>query len=640
MAWRRRDEASTSSIGLMIAAATMSIAFTTANFLVEEPGGMDPRTPQLEASATTALEVIVQQSGRTHSGGEWVLDADEILRFGLSLDGQPNFLDYRKIKAMRNATLDAAVNDAPDYADVRAALGIDGQNFHLRTYPVIPGFDDPRWTKEPRGRFAYFAHYSGATGVAEMESWVNATATHVNVSVAVRNDGVRDSIFLADVGLGDLDAGDVRIEEQRHTRLLAPGEVQTLWVEFPRLSSWDDLFDGVRISLADAYGNSIVDPTWTATAPIEGGSATWGVTLHANQLYYVTGDQVQFTGDHYDGEGEHLNTDQSGRFVLVGPNGDEWVNTTSGVTLPKGNNKVWTYTCQNCTAVGNYTARLWTSSMSSNASDSVHVSAAEMFEEKTTIDPLAVREIQIVKELVAGFNDVQYDTAEAPEGDIFGDDSNGPNEIADELPRYSTLIVGSEVSQTALNAAATKYAIADWVQAGGNLIVLGTDQQQSNWLEPIYHAAQITANGGIGTPDPTHPVLSSPNKLNYQSYLDRGRAWRIDSDQPFTHVLTRTLPNGGSMHDTLAIAAPGTYNDGTVVLTSYMPGSLLTPQDDEEAKRFLHNLMSQSYNMLFLDYGPPVPDGVPVGSSQRLVAVPHPNVPGAVVEVRIVMYVW
>lgn len=94
------------------------------------------------------------------------------------------------------------------------------------------------------------------------------------------------------------------------------------------------------------------------------------------------------------------------------------------------------------------------------------------------------------------------------------------------------------------------------------------------------------------------------------------------------------------MIDTLALAAPGAYNDGTVVLTTYMPGSLTDPQDDMEAKRFLHNLFSQSYNMLFLDYGPPVPSDSPVGSAQRLVAVPHPNVPGAVVEVRIVMYTW
>ena len=85
---------------------------------------------------------------------------------------------------------------------------------------------------------------------------------------------------------------------------------------------------------------------------------------------------------------------------------------------------------------------------------------------------------------------------------------------------------------------------------------------------------------------------------------------------------------------------PGAVGDGTVVLTSYMPGSLMSPQDDVEAKRLLHNLMTQSYTMLFLDYGPEIPDGVPVGSAERLVAVPHPNVPGAVVEVRLVMYVF
>ena len=652
MAWRHAEDASTSAVGLIIAAATFGIAFTAANLMVESPGGFDRVSPQLDTRATNVLEIIVTQAGQTASGTPWLTtsagvlpDPDLVARFGLASD--PNVLDYRKIKSMRSGVTAQTSNDAPDYQDVRTGLGLSEGDFHLRTYPVIPSLDDPRWAKDPRGRLAYFAHYSGASAPGSFVAWTNVTDRILNVSVAVRNDATIPAIFVANVGLGDRLDNEVLVDEQRHTRLLAPQEVQTLWVEFPRLSSWSDDFDatrgGVRLDLTDSYGNTVVAPAWRQVAAPEGGAQTWGVTLHANQLYYQSGDTIKFTGDHFDGDGDHSNQDKLGRFVLVKPDGTEMVNTTTDVVLPKQNNQQWTYSCTTCTTVGAYTARLWArdgATLLSNASDVVHVAAGEMFDEKTTIDPLATKEIAILKGLVANFNGLRYDQDTNTAGDVFGDDQNGPNDIAALLGRYSTLVVGSEVSQTSLNSASTKHAIRDWVQAGGNLIVLGTEQQQSNWLEPIYHAAQITANGGIGTPDPTHPVLSSPNKMDYARYLDRGRAWDIESDAPFTHILTRAGGNAHSMRDTLAIAAPGAYNDGTVVLTSYMPGALTTPQDDTEAKRFLHNLLSQSYNMLFLDFGPPIPDKTPVGSAQRLVAVPHPNVPGAVVEVRIVMYAW
>lgn len=638
MLGRRHDEGSSATLGLIIGGAIFASAFVGAQVMVAQPGGIDRRPAALEVAAQHALEVVVGQAGTSGGGVAWTDNPDAIARFGLAREGEPNFLDYVKIKALRNGTMGIALNDAPDYPDVRLAMGITEGDFHLRTYPVLPGLDDPRWSKDPRGRFAYFAHYSGATSLGSMASWANASASALNVSLAIRNDGYQPAVYAANVGLGDPVANATFVTEQRHTRLLAPGEVQTVSVEFPRLQSWDDSFRGVKTDLSDAYGNVLVASSWISATPPEGGSAKIGVTLEASAMYYVSGEPVKFTGDHFDGGGAHLNADQSGRFVLVGPSGAEIVNTS--VTLPRNKNAVYTYTCLNCTAVGNYTGTLWRGDMGVKARDVVHVSAAKMFDEKKTIDPIAVSEIGIIRSLVENFNGARFDSAEAPDGDVFGDDTNGPNELSSVLSRYTMVIVGSEVSQTSLNSATTKYAIADWVQAGGTLIVLGTQKQQSNWLEPIYHAAQINANGGISTPDPTHPVLSSPNRLDYRRYLDRARAWDIDADQPFTHILTRSQPNGNSMQDTLTIAAPGAFNEGTVVLTSYMPGALVSPQDDQEARRFLHNLMSQSYNMLFLDYGPPIPDGVPVGSAQRLVAVPHPNVPGAVVEVRLVMYVF
>ena len=644
--WRRTDEASTSAVGLIIAAATFGIAFSAANLMVEKPSGVDHIGGRLDHTAATALDVIVSQPGRATNGGAWTVDADLLDRFGLAKSGEENFLDYVKIKSMRNASYHHTENNAPDYTDVRAALGIDDRDFHLRTYPVIPGIDDPRWSKNPHGRLAYFAHYGGPVRTATLTHTITTvvdTSPTLNVSLTIKNDASVPTIFVANVGLGD--GTTASVTEQRRTRLIPAGETDMVWVEFPRLKDWNNAFTRVKIDVADPYGNTVVAPAWYAAVPPENSaiSADWGVKVQASQLYYETGQKVAFTGENYDGNGLEPNDNKVGHFSLVGPTGTVIFNDT--VTLPKGKNKVFTYTCEPavCGTVGVYTATLWDASpittSTNKAQDKVYVAADKMFNEKVALDPLAEKEVALIKELVVNFNAIRFEDTAAPAGDIFGDDSNGPHELSSQLSRYTMLIIGSEVSQTALNSAATKYGIADWVQKGGNLIVLGTQSQQSNWLEPVYHAAQINANGGIGTPDPTHPVLSSPNRLDYMNYLDRGRAWDIENDAPFTHIISRG-PGGTSMIDTLAVAAPGAYNEGTVVLTSYMPGALTAPQDDREALRFLHNLMSQSYNMLFLDYGPPIPDKTPVGSAQRLVAVPHPNVPGAVVEVRIVMYAW
>lgn len=633
MAWRHCDSGSTSAIGLSISTVLFAIAFVAANLLVEAPAGKDRTSSTLDVLATTGLDVIVQQAGRASNSAAWVSTPDEILRFGLAEDGKPNFLDYRKIKAMRNGTMQHAGNNAPDYPDVQVALGIKSADFHLRTYPVIPGLEDPRWSKDQSGRLAYVGHFESGTGTGSMAKWANTSGSTLNVSVAIRNDGIEPHIFIANIGIGNLASDVVIANDDRHTTLLAPGEVQTVWANFPAMA-YSPALTGVKFELSDAFGHVLIDAHWVAATTPSGANVPWAPLLTAGALYYKSGESVKFIADHVEGDGTRIhNKDQAAIFVLVGPNGKEWINES--VSLPK--NKAYTHTCLNCTATGVYRATLWDDEVTRRATDIVYVTLVDLFDGSETLAPVAAREVNILKSLTTTFNGLKY-TSASTQGDVFSDSSH-IRDLDNVLSRYTTLVVGSEVKQNALNAGETKWAIANWVQDGGNLIVLGTMESQSHWLEPVYFAAQETANGGISAPDPTHPVLTSPNRMDYPSYLDNGRAWRIKNDQPFTHVLTRGQ-DAQKHDDTLAISEPGAYNDGTVVLTSYMAGALTSPQDDEEAKRFLHNLLSQSYTMLFLDYGPSIPHGTPIGSSQRLVAVPHPNVPNAVVEVRIVMYAW
>lgn len=631
--WRQPDSGSTAAIGLAVSSAILAGGIVLAQAWMSAPPPIDPRSSLYDADAGSALKVIIRETGRTAAGSGWATNADLMTRFGLALEGQPNFIDYQKVRALRNGSLVTnTANKAPDYLEVRAALGITEGDFHLRTYPVMPTIGDPSWTKEPSGRLGFVGHIGSLSGSATMTPYANTSGNYLNVSVAIRNDGTGSMVFISEIGVGNVASGAVIKTDQKHTRLLAPGEVQTIVASFPTMA-FSPAVTGVNLNLADGYGSVITAPYWIAATSPGGSSVSWTPLLTAGEKYYQSGDPVKFVADHFTGTGERMNSAQPARFVLTGPDGNVWVNTT--FDLPK--NKPYTYSCANCTVVGNYTATLWDSGVTRKSVDWVHVSALPMFIQAESLAAVSVKEISLLKELVKDFNGIQ-NTDAYPEGDVFTDASH-VRELDDFLSRYSTLIVGSEVRQNSLNSADVKWAIADWVLAGGNLIVLGTYDAQSNWLEPVYHAAQTNANGGISAPDPFHPILVSPERLSYDTYLDRGRAWDIKDDQPFTHVLTRGS-GGTSVQDTLAVANPGALGNGTVALTSYMPGSLTAPQDDVEAKRLLHNLLSQSYTMLFIDYGPQIPKGVPVGSAQHLIAVPHPNVPGAVVEAKIVMYVF
>jgi hypothetical protein len=640
---------SSSSIGMAIAAAVMVGAIVLATVMTNKPPGVDPAKALYEDMAANALDVIVHDPGRTSAGViNWAATPDVLTRFGLALPGQPNFIDYQKVESLRNGTLVAnATNNAPDYPEVKAAIGIpNGVDFHLRTYPVLPSLEDPRWTKDPHGRLAYFAHFSGASSPVNLTTTVTQSSATLNVSVTLTNVGSSPALYITSISLGNSTTNATLVDgDERNTDLLPPGASQTVWVNFDQQPKWPAGVNGIHVTVTDGYGNIAIDQTnaqvgdyWIAQGALPTGSANaYDVLDSATQPYFINGTPISFGLDAQDPFGNHVGG-ATARFVLVGPNGNEWKNYTFTWNSSK-KNTVWTDVCANCTLVGNYTGVLWDAGMSRRAQDVAYLAAAKMFTAKATIDPIAQTEVTLLTQLVSNFNPTTYDATLNPQGDVFPDDINGPSEIVPLLPRYNWLVVGSEVSQTALDASATKNGIANWVQTGGHLVVLGTYQSQSRWLEPIYHAAQNNANGGISAPDPTNPILTSPEVLSYDRYLDRGRAWQIDTSEPFTHVLTRGV-SGTSDEDTLAYANPGALGNGTVVLTSYIPGSLTQPQDNGEAEKLLHNLLAQGYTMLFLDYGPSIPDGVPVGSATRLVAVPYPDLPGAVVEVRIVMYVF
>lgn len=318
-----------------------------------------------------------------------------------------------------------------------------------------------------------------------------------------------------------------------------------------------------------------------------------------------------------------------------GPTGDARM-------LPWQNNRKWEPTCACADRTGLWRVKVTNPADTTREHNTYYwVSASDLF---TTppLDAVAALEVQYVYDLVSGF-----DTDVYPAGDVFLDTNQDVRDIAplidnnpptcnDPDATYDMVIVGSNAAHNAL--VKIKNEVGRFVDCGGTLIALGSSRSGTQWLQDVYNIAlRDGAGGGISSPDPTHPLLNVPEKLAWNSYSDTDYVWDISQNPGlFSHAA-----DGATADELmLGVSKQGSLN-GSVVLTGWTPGELTTPQDGMEAKRLLHNLMAQGYQMLFLDYGPEIPEGAPVGSSSRLAAVQYADITGSpYVEVKIVLYTW
>jgi hypothetical protein len=160
---------------------------------------------------------------------------------------------------------------------------------------------------------------------------------------------------------------------------------------------------------------------------------------------------------------------------------------------------------------------------------------------------------------------------------------------------------------------------------------MGSDDQSVTWLEPIFHAALETGSGGVYTPDQQHAALNVPNQLDYGSYTS-STSWSYNAGagESFTHVVTQ----GDA--DLLGIGNPGAFGLGKVILTSWRAFQLTSNQvstcpdssgdwSNCQALFLVQNLVTLSYRELYLDYGPVIPFGVPVGADIRIGSIYHPE---------------
>jgi hypothetical protein len=247
------------------------------------------------------------------------------------------------------------------------------------------------------------------------------------------------------------------------------------------------------------------------------------------------------------------------------------------------------------------------------------------------------------------------------------------------LPRYdvaNVLVVGSDVDQTAMTSGAAKFAVRDWVLGGGNLVVFGSDGQNVNWLEPLFHSAIRSSSGGISVPDASHPILHTPDELDNPAitYDSRGQAWDFNGQTAqaqqaeTTALFTNVIVQGGDAtlgDPLLADSKPGAIGNGTIILSSYLPYDLYGAQDTSagqasrqakagsdagsdcpgrtfgqcEGMKFMHNLLMSGYGDLYLDYGPPIPDLTDVQPSVHVGQIRSPDFTDPV-QLTLIVYVF
>ncbi len=226
------------------------------------------------------------------------------------------------------------------------------------------------------------------------------------------------------------------------------------------------------------------------------------------------------------------------------------------------------------------------------------------------------------------------------QGDVYPDDKTYLNTVLPgRLAGYDLLVVGSQVDQSSLTSNVVKDGIRDWVLAGGMLVVLGSDGQNFQWLQPLFDVGTSSVNGGAYAPDINHPVLTQPNELAWSEYDNFELGWDIKSQgagahyDDFQHII---IEDG---EDVLAISDEGAFGSGRIFLTTYRIGDIADELGLAEGTGFLQNMvLYQDRSHLYLEYGPTVPGDQAVSAAVRMSHLWDPDL--GQVPVRVEVLYW
>lgn len=657
---------------------------------------------RLRAQAQNLLDLMLQSPGYSAGGADWVtpdvLDGreDGLIRLGLREAGG-NSLSFDKFENLRLAPYEAGSDDFVNYEEARAALGLDdaGLGFHVRAKPSLQSVQQvlSSGVRDENMKVTYLAA-TDDSGEAQYLTVSNlqcarddtVSPPQLRVSLDVENEGLQDAQLNAFVTLSSFEDETTRSEWINGPVVANDGVPVSLSSSFP-------FYDDPDTTDLCGAGATVTTTIWDSTQSLKTASTTLGagvsgVSGHTHGLTLDTGTQFSLYGDDasFAYGGTELDTSQDLTFELVGPAGG----TASTYTLnlqagnvnkrtivvgddPSGHHVIDTGT--DPLDPGTYTATLTDGTATVSETLYVFSSAPNDYSELgfggSTITSGGKVEVAHLHDLVEYFCPFHHDDATHTrpildptisfssrchwdphdDGDVILDtkknmDDDLPTRLIDSggEARYdivSTLVVGSNVNHQAMTSASAKHAVRDWVLGGGTLLVFGSSEQAVQWLQPIFQSGIQSSSGGIGTPDADHPLLQVSDTLAYDQYDNQGRVWDLkdqgaqSSADKFTNVVDAS---GDAI---LTISDPGAYGDGTIILTTWMPYDLFGDGSDPgtEGLKLVNNMLMESYRGLFLDYGPPLPDGRAVVPASGKAQVFHPEL-GRLVSLDVTLFIF
>jgi hypothetical protein len=690
----KHDDGLSHVFGLLVAGTIFLALVGGVLFAAVDTDRSDTKTNQAarQLGSASIVDIIVGSTGAGWYGADPscldgaenrdALAPESVLRFGLGAEPcaasqrlLPGNLSFDKMVDLQLAELAAdPSNGHLDYEEARRALGLDDANldFHIRTHPILSSIRDllANGYLDPHLRPLYIGDYEPSDGSVfeglDVKAGVVDGGSTVTVWTRVTNNGIAPTLFEV-VHTVHLAASDVELVQ--HTPPLLLGQSYNATATLPKSADWSwatpaidyvvsDPFRVLKESVIQAGNITMTGATNQKIFDVHSGKLQYEVTTEsiAPKIYYRV----------YEGDGDV-------------PSYGDWkieIYDSLGL-LVAGDSSLHSrgWESFNILLPGVYNIRLKTLAGATLAEDNLIVVDAVLGEwskgDSSNIPQESVPiEANFIAAVVQQFDpyafDVAYDSVTVPfadGGDIYPDikdvmnndlpavllDDKGTSSPSDDeatLANHNVIVVGSNVDHQVMTSAAAKESIRDWVYAGGMLIVLGSHDQAVQWLQPIFHSSIESASGGISTPDANHPVLTVPNDLDYVSYDSHGIAWdfsRPQDEAHFTHVLLQ------GDEDLLALSSHGEFGSGRVLLSAFQPFDMLSGpqpecaienlQPDCAGLMLLHNLVTQSYAGLFLDYGPLLPPDRPVGVTMRLGSVWHPELATSV-GLRVQVYVF
>lgn len=690
---RMDSDGAASLFGFLTATTVFAVSFAVVVQVSVEHGDEAPDNgyENRAAEAASLANLILTDPGRGWYGAlaaclggqpnTAAFDPEALERFGIAQERcggtaareRVTNLSFDKMRNLRRAEFDPdATNGAVDYLEARDSLHLteSGLNFHVRSWPILPDIDAmlSEGYRDPNLRPLYVGDYERLQGGQSQNYDVQRvagavyTADTATLFVNITNNGTTPTAFSVAFAINTQKA----ISVEKHSGPVAAGGWANVTFVVNKTADWQwkqgvQKYDYVVRDPSQAVGEGTVTMqamTHAETRTVYVAEATQLSWLRSGGTATV---EVRYEG--LDGRGNKENV--NGWTLEIRDSADALV-ATAGSLDDAGGTEAFTLNAADAFRAVLKAPAGWIAQ-----SDTVNVvdSAFEPFTPSggatswVSDPPVAVESAFIaatVENFDPGVVDQDYDDGVVTwmeGGDIYPDDNAV---LSDRLPavledtngdsiltNYNMLFMGTNVDHRTLTSASVKLTIRDWVLAGGTLVVFGSDNQAVQWLEPLFHVALQSAGAGVSTPDSSHPVLHTPNEIDYASMDPHGTAWHFNRDedkQYFSHVVV-----SGS-DDVLSVSNPGAFGNGRIVLTSWQPydatlgapGADCAPATLEATcagLQLIGNFITIGYSDLYLDYGPEVLASVPQGVSSRIAFVYHPELERPV-DVHVLVYVF